>query len=777
MAASGRTASPDTGHWLVRLTLTLVETLRPYLGWLVLLGSMAVTIFPAVGLRMIGRQGLPVSQYNLEIIAPVAVLFTWLIFGWRRRRLDAPRAHWWVQAAQTLLATLLHLAAGALVLTQLVQRWLPTPRLLWEAARQHAWPQVGEGIVADLGRLGERYTLWWTGVQTGGAAQDNLVLLGLVGLAFWLLGLVTAWLARRLQQGLVAAMPSLGLLFFILLYTTRGRLVLVGALAAALFLYLVLDQVALRRRWEDRGFDYNPLVLLERLWAVVGISVLLLALAAVTPSIGSQRLAWWYYQRMEPLNDRLEQVTKRMFPDVRAGGGIFGAGVEGGLPNEFLVTAGDDPRDREIMRIRTSETAGPDAPPPGHYMRSGTFSDYDGRGWDNPGGLIYREGRANQPVIEEAGAGRQTLVQNVFLTFNARVLYAAGEPVEPSIAYRAAFRGPDDLVLLSAPARTYTVVSQTPAVSDNTLAQAAGWGDPNPLPDAFAMHLALPDTVTPRTRALAAELTDGLSSPYAKAQAIEQYLRAYEYDLTVPLPPEGIVDITDYFLFELQRGYCDYYATAFVVLARLAGLPTRFATGFAVGSWDSRDMTFVVTEAEAHSWPEVYFPDYGWIPFEPTGGRPELVRPEARPDGGSASPPIAEPDLEESPATRVDWNWQMLFWLLPLGLLIWGIGALVRQVARRNQDPWQSMLHWGRRAGRPIADDETVLEYGRGLGAFILQEAAEAQDTRRRAAREVVALSKDVADARYGMTDARPAAIDRAMRRWQSLRAYLRAIR
>jgi transglutaminase-like putative cysteine protease len=479
---------------------------------------------------------------------------------------------------------------------------------------------------------------------------------------------------------------------------------------------------------------------------------------------------------MEPINERLEQVTKRMFPDVRAGGGIFGAGVSGGLPNEFLVTAGDDPRDREIMRVRTSEVAGPDAPPPGHYMRSGTFSEYDGRGWDNPDGLIYREGRANEPVIEETGAARRTLVQNVFLTFNARVLYAAGEPVEPSIAYRASFRGPDDLVLLSAPARTYTIVSQTPAVSEETLAGAAGWGDATPLPDAFAMHLALPDTVTPRTRSLAAELTDGLPGPYAKARAIEQYLRAYEYDLTVPLPPEEIIDITDYFLFELQRGYCDYYATAFVVLARLSGLPTRFATGFTAGNWDSRDLTFVITEAEAHSWPEVYFPDYGWIPFEPTGGRPELMRPEVAPDFSGARAPVAEPALEDSAATRVDWNWQMLFWLLPVGLLIWGIGLLVRQAARRNEDPWQATLRWGKRAGRPISEDETVLEYGRGLGAFILQKAAETPDTGRRAAREVMALSEDVADARYGVAGARSAAVDRAMERWQSLRAYLRSI-
>ena len=91
-------------------------------------------------------------------------------------------------------------------------------------------------------------------------------------------------------------------------------------------------------------------------------------------------------------------------------------------------------------------------------------------------------------------------------------------------------------------------------------------------------------------------------------------------------PPEGLSDVADYFLFDLQRGYCDYYATAFVVLARLAGLPTRFVTGFAPGNWSMNEQLWIVTEADAHSWPEVYFPEVGWVPFEPTGGRPALER-------------------------------------------------------------------------------------------------------------------------------------------------------
>ncbi|MBK8796669.1 MAG: transglutaminase domain-containing protein [Anaerolineales bacterium] len=107
---------------------------------------------------------------------------------------------------------------------------------------------------------------------------------------------------------------------------------------------------------------------------------------------------------------------------------------------------------------------------------------------------------------------------------------------------------------------------------------------------------------------------------------MERYLRTFPYDLSVPPLPEAVTDVADYFLFDLQRGYCDYYATSFVVLARAAGIPARFVTGFTSGAWNPTEQVWTVTEANAHSWPEVYFPAVGWVPFEPTAGRPELTR-------------------------------------------------------------------------------------------------------------------------------------------------------
>jgi hypothetical protein len=141
-------------------------------------------------------------------------------------------------------------------------------------------------------------------------------------------------------------------------------------------------------------------------------------------------------------------------------------------------------------------------------------------------------------------------------------------------------------------------------------------------------YLALPDTLPQRVHRLAGEITAGQATPYDKAKAIETYLRTnYPYDLNISAPPQD-QDVADYFLFDLKRGYCDYYATAMVVLARSSGLPARFVSGYAAGDYDMPNAQYIVRELHAHSWVEVYFSEIGWVEFEPTGNQPEIERAE-----------------------------------------------------------------------------------------------------------------------------------------------------
>ncbi len=631
-------------------------------------------------------------------------------------------------------------------------------------------------------RFFERYAIWWTGIQGGGAVQDDLVFAGMAGMLFWFLGLLTAWMARRGMSGLATALPTLWMTGTLLIYTRQGRLVVAAALLLAIALQLLLDQQRLFDRWNRRGYDYSSDVMLDRYLMAGGLALVVVLSTAALPNLSVDPIARRYYEVLAPFNQEAEALAERLFPDIEGSGRRFGRGVAGGLPNEFLLQAGSDLGEDEVMRVRTSDAVveaeyGQALPPPGHYMRSATYSIYDGLGWDNPFIDERMPLAANERWTEIEWQGRRDLVQSVVLTFNTNVLFAAAEPMEPTLDYSARIRADGDLIALAARARSYNIVSSIPAVSDETMASLPGWGDENPLPAEYEGHLQLPDTVTERTRQLAEELTGHLDSPYAKATAIESYLRTYEYDLSVPEPPPGVTDVTDFFLFELKRGYCDYYATAFVTLARLAGLPTRFATGYAVGSWDGFDRVWVVSEAEAHSWPEVLFPEVGWIPFEPTAGRPSLTR-IGLPQASSSGPANAgQPTVEEIEAPGIDWNWQMLVWLLPLGLLVWGTVKIVGGWHRGRQDPWESLLRWGNRAGRPIEEGETALEYGDGLAAYVIAHQQSEPDTGRHVAREVQGLSDDVTAIQYAPAAHRQPALDRANERWQRLRGYLRRLR
>jgi hypothetical protein len=178
-----------------------------------------------------------------------------------------------------------------------------------------------------------------------------------------------------------------------------------------------------------------------------------------------------------------------------------------------------------------------------------------------------------------------------------------------------------DMFMARSNAKVYKTESYVPLVSEKQLREAS-----TEYPEFIQRrYIQLPE-VPPRVRQLAEAITKGKTNPYDKAKAIETYLReTYPYDLNIPAPPEDR-DVADYFLFELRRGYCDYYATAMVVLARASGVPARFVSGYSSGEYDAPNAQYVVRELNAHSWAEVYFPKIGWVEFEPTASEPEIER-------------------------------------------------------------------------------------------------------------------------------------------------------
>jgi transglutaminase-like putative cysteine protease len=145
-------------------------------------------------------------------------------------------------------------------------------------------------------------------------------------------------------------------------------------------------------------------------------------------------------------------------------------------------------------------------------------------------------------------------------------------------------------------------------------------------PDWVKRYLQLPENFSNRIAGFTTQITFGLETPYDKAEAITTVLRAQiKYNPSLILPPEG-TDLMEWFLFEGREGYCNYYATAEVLMLRSVGIPARLAVGFAQGDANKNELEFLVYRKHAHAWPEVYFPGYGWIEFEPTGNQTPLER-------------------------------------------------------------------------------------------------------------------------------------------------------
>lgn len=132
-------------------------------------------------------------------------------------------------------------------------------------------------------------------------------------------------------------------------------------------------------------------------------------------------------------------------------------------------------------------------------------------------------------------------------------------------------------------------------------------------------YLQLPDSVTERTVELAQQITEGANGVHQKLKAIESYLKTtYPYTLQTSTLPQG-QDFVDYFLFEEQKGYCTYYASAMAVMGRSLGIATRYVEGFRMNSEKDETGAYVVREDRAHAWVEAFVPGSGWLTFEPTG--------------------------------------------------------------------------------------------------------------------------------------------------------------
>jgi transglutaminase-like putative cysteine protease len=138
-------------------------------------------------------------------------------------------------------------------------------------------------------------------------------------------------------------------------------------------------------------------------------------------------------------------------------------------------------------------------------------------------------------------------------------------------------------------------------------------------PTEYGQWTEIPENVDSRVRELAVEWAADAETPYGQILALQNRFRNGNFSYTQEVEPVEGTDPILHFLTESKSGFCQQFATAMAVMARALGYPARVAVGFREG--ERLGDTYTVDSWDAHAWVEVFFPGYGWLPFEPTPSR------------------------------------------------------------------------------------------------------------------------------------------------------------
>jgi len=497
----------------------------------------------------------------------------------------------------------------------------------------------------------------WIIAFAGGQPTFDPVAAALIWNAFvWLIAAWAGWVIEARQNPLLAALPAILLSVSTLAYRGRTSFVLYLMLGALLLLLAIVRQEQREQVWVESGAAFPAKKGRQIIYVSLLVTLALVLFSAFTSSISIRRIQEWISEHTKSTvqqdNGDLGK-SLGIIPGSTAAPDVFKAARNPGLPQEHLIGSGPELSHREVMTVAVNDLSSVSQTSQilPLYWRSYTYDIYTGIGWrvSETEPKFYD---AERSIQANQTQGQAMIQQDVHpIEDLGGTVYAAGEPITIDLQSEAAWRSFDDLFGLQIDqSDSYRATSLIPLVDERTL-RAAGQRYPDWVRERY---LTLPSTVPDRVRALAIELTASEPTPYDRAKAIERYLRNFPYTLDVPHPPSNR-DVADYFLFDLKEGYCDYYATTMVVLTRAAGVPARLAMGYANGTYNLNSKRFVVTEADAHSWVEVYFPNVGWVPFEPTASRPQLER--------EKSPIIVQPSASSAPIVSQDkatpqvWHW------------------------------------------------------------------------------------------------------------------------
>ncbi|HXA42144.1 MAG TPA: transglutaminaseTgpA domain-containing protein [Candidatus Solibacter sp.] len=468
-------------------------------------------------------------------------------------------------------------------------------------------------------------------------------------------------------------------------------------------------------------------------------------------------------------------LTVRLFSSATPAGGGGAAQLVRQLPGGAFAQTGYSERVQPGGTLNRSQApvmeVSTDFPRTTYLRGIDLYADSNGA-WE-PGGWVSTVANvgAGRPMAVDPYLARHTVNATInVLASRQSTIFWPGDPLLASIAAQARGATGSEFAAGGLPlgsvdgaysarglvpsGTTYAVVA---SVSVATEAQLRGAGTDYP-PDVQGVTPGMgkpggvrsPEqaAIDPRIVALAAQVAARQPTPYDQVKSIETYLRTQlKYNLQVSPPPRG-EDPVLYFLFNSRVGYCEYFASAMGEMVRGLGIPVRLVSGYGPGTAQTpreeslagnaaiRVTPSLIRASDAHTWVEVFFPSYGWIPFEPTPdpAYPTLSRHAFDPAVdtfpavvGAAPAPVTQPGVQpvhQAPAAP-DYG-RLIPGLAGAAATALALLALVALLLARGparltnpEAAWRRLGWLAARRGRPRLRSQTPIEFTGQLAAAV----------------------------------------------------------
>jgi len=623
----------------------------------------------------------------------------------------------------------------------------------------------GETLGQRLHDFQARMHEWFEVVRANDISNDNLPFVTLVHSVSFLAIYIGSYVIYRWHNPWVALLPAAVVLLANISFQDGQPS---GAFVVFLFGgILLIGRLHLQKnqeRWRRLGIEYPDFIAVSSVQLTVFLAIGLMVFAWAVP-LGTQAKAVEsvYDKVVQPFtadSDRLVRLFHNI--DSRKGADLHEFGAT--LPVQGSVKLGT----KQLLEVKAPEAG---------LLRATSYEEYTGAGWK--AGKRDSERVSGQSLAASADVGayekRNAVTIQVTALEDLSILLSPGMPLgsnrDMTIETPQNYRGEIETIKLHRgldKGETYNSIgSQSLASADDLRAadtEYPAW--------VSERYLQLPDSLPGRVGEEAQRVTTGAANPYDQALAVEAYLRGFPYNLQVETAPPKR-DVVDFFLFDLKQGYFDYHSSAMTVMLRSLGIPARIAVGYALDPKDAKDGTYTVRKDDAYSWVEVWFPQYGWVEFNPTPDRPsggagggfgpdltgdalsgvdlgdlfstDVIDPNMLPE---ALPPEIGQALTEEPINKSEPPW-LLIWtlagmltlvvaLLVAGQLSWNWGLSGLDGRSRLWAKTQRLAGWAGLGGRP---EETPREWSQRVGSAVARE-----DEARR-------LAEAYEEARYGRPD------------------------